>query len=111
MVMGVPSGPHTGLIWVMVGWMPWKTKALPAVPVWAEVKSLLVTTTLAGPGVPAGETQLIMAGDTTTTEVAGAPPMVTVEPRKPLPVMVRAVPPLAGASAGLTAAMVGPLPW
>ena len=43
-----------------------------------NVPAGVVTTTSAGPSVPAGVTAVIVVGETTTKFVAGAPPMVTL---------------------------------
>ncbi len=56
---------------------------------------MLVTTTSTAPTVCAGVKQVIEVAETTTTEVALAPPNVTVAPDKnPVPVIVVAVPPV-----------------
>jgi len=67
-----------------------------------------VTRTLAVPTVPAGVTAVIEVEDTTVTEVAAAPPMVTpVAPVKLVPVIVTLVPPAVGPELGEIAVTVG----
>ena len=68
----------------------------------------VVTSTLAAPAVPAGVTAVIDVDDTTVTEVAAAPPIVTlVAPVKSVPVMVTLVPPVVGPELGEIAVTVG----
>ena len=68
----------------------------------------VVTRTLALPAVPAGVTAVIDVEDTTVTEVAAAPPIVTaVAPVKPVPEMVTLVPPAIGPVLGEIALTVG----
>lgn len=56
---------------------------------------MLVTTTLVAPAACAGEVAEIVVLFTTVTAVAEVPPSFTVAPaRKPVPLMVTAVPPL-----------------
>ena len=71
---------------------------------------MVVTRTLAIlPLVPGGVTAVIMVEDTTTTLVAGSPPMVTVAPTtKLVPVIVMGVPPEGMPELGLTLDTVGP---
>jgi hypothetical protein len=86
---------------------------LAKVPLWLSV---LVTITLTTPAECAGAVAVIDVLFTTVTPLAEVPPKLTVAPaRKPVPVMVIAVPPLTlpvlGAievtvGAGLTAAYV-----
>jgi hypothetical protein len=67
-----------------------------------------VTITLAVPAVPAGVVAVIDVALTTVTEVAAAPPKVTlVAPLKFVPVMVTACPPPVGPEEGDTAVTVG----
>ena len=62
-----------------------------SVPLWASV---LVTTTFTAPAAWAGAVAVIEVAPTTTTFVAAVPPIETVAPdRKPVPVIVTAVPP------------------
>ena len=87
-----------------------------SVPLWL---SLLVTTTLALPAECAGVVAVIEVALTTVTPVAELPPTLIDAPeRKPVPVMVTAVPPavvpetgeiLLIAGAGLLVAYVNPL--
>jgi len=78
---------------------------LDKVPVWL---SLLATTTLTAPAVWAGVVAVIDVLLTTFTAVAAVPPTLTVAPaRKPVPVMVTPVPPLAGPEFGVIALTVG----
>ena len=68
----------------------------------------VVTTMVFAPAVPAGVTAVMEVALTTTTLVAGLPPIVTLlAPVKLVPVMVIAVLPEAGPDDGLTLAMVG----
>jgi hypothetical protein len=62
-----------------------------------------VTTTVAGPVVPAGVVAVISVLDWTTTLVAGADPRVTLvcPTTKPAPTIVTVVPPAADAVVGL----------
>lgn len=61
------------------------------------------------PKVPGGVTAVIEVAETTTTLVAGRPPMVTVAPEtKLVPVMVMGVPPTGVPELGLTLDTVGP---
>src|ERR1700730_1074745 len=61
------------------------------VPLWVSV---LVTTTFTAPAAWAGVVAVIEVLFTTVTVLAAVPPTVTVAPdRKPVPVMVTAVPP------------------
>ncbi len=54
----------------------------------------MVTSTLAGPAVPAGVVAVIVVALVTTTLVAALPPIVTeVAPVNPVPVIVTLVPP------------------
>jgi len=77
----------------------------------AFVPSTVVTRTLAVPAVPAGVTAVIVVADTTVTEVAAAPPIVTpVAPVKLAPVIVTPVPPEIGPVLGEIAATVGAVP-
>lgn len=63
--------------------------------------SVLVMTTLTAPAACAGETAVMLVADPTATELAAVPPMVTVAPdANPVPVIVTAVPPLAGPLVG-----------
>jgi hypothetical protein len=63
--------------------------------------SLLVTTTLVAPDECAGVVAVIEVLLTTVTPVADVPPIFTVAPeRKPVPVMVTAVPPEVAPEAG-----------
>ena len=60
------------------------------------------------PADPAGVTAVMEVALTTTTLVAGLPPIVTLlAPVKLVPVMVIAVPPAVGPEVGLTLAIVG----
>lgn len=63
------------------------------------------------PAACAGATAVIDVGLTTTTPVAGVPPMVTVGmPTNPVPVIVTAVPPAVGDVAGAIFVMPGAAP-
>jgi len=76
-----------------------------SVPLWPSV---LVTTTLTAPAVCAGAVAVIEVALTTVTFVAEVPPSLTVAPdRKPVPVIVKAVPPATGPDVGATAVTVG----
>ena len=68
-----------------------------------------MVTTISAEPEPAGVRQVISNGDTTVTEVALAPPIVTVAPSgsKPVPAMVTNVPPTVGPVAGEIEATVG----
>ena len=69
-----------------------------------------MTRTLAAPAVRAGVTAVIEVADTTVTEVAAAPPIVTpVAPVKLVPVIVTEVPPAVGPALGEMAVTVGRL--
>ena len=99
MVTAVPPlvVPELGVIELTVGagfggGGPVKVKPLFNVPVLASV---LVTTTLVAPAAWAGVVAAIVVLFTTETPVAEVPPSFTVAPaRKPVPLMVTAVPPL-----------------
>jgi len=70
--------------------------------------SVFVTTMLTAPAAWAGEVALIDVLLITVTPVADDPPMLTVAPvRKPVPVMVRLVPPLIVPVLGAIEATVG----
>ena len=74
-------------------------------PLWASV---LVTTTLTAPAACAGVVAVIDVLLTTVTPVAAVPPSFTVAPaRKPVPVIVTAVPPLAVPEFGVIELTVG----
>src|SRR5262249_23978754 len=74
-------------------------------PLWPSV---FVTVTLAAPAACAGEVAVIVVALTTVTAVAAVPPTVTVAPaRKPVPVIVRLVPPLVDPDVGATPVTVG----
>lgn len=74
----------------------------------ADPVFVFVTTTLAAPAVPAGVVHVMEVAETTTTFTHGLPPTLTVAPAtNPVPVIVMAVPPAAGPSAGETWEMVG----
>src|SRR6202011_5689326 len=78
---------------------------LTRVPVWVSV---LVTTTFPAPAAWAGVVAGIEVPLTTVTGLAAVPPTVTVAPdRKPVPVMVTAVPPLPDPELGEIAVTVG----
>ena len=69
---------------------------------------MLVTTTLTAPAACAGVVAVIDVLLTTVTPVAAVPPSFTVAPaRKPVPVMVTAVPPFAVPELGVIALTVG----
>ena len=73
----------------------------------AEVPPVVVTVTSTVP-VPAGDVAVIEVDETTVKAVAAVVPKFTaVAPVKPVPVMVTAVPPVAGPVAGLTDVTVG----
>ena len=75
------------------------------VPLWVSV---LVTTTLTAPAACAAAVAVIEVLLTTVTPVADVPPNFTVAPvRKPVPVMVTAVPPAVVPDAGEIEATVG----
>jgi len=60
------------------------------------------------PAAPAGLVAVMLVALTTVTLVAATPPKVTlVAPVRPVPVMVTAVPPIAGPDEGDTPMMVG----
>jgi len=68
----------------------------------------VVTKTLAAPAAWAGVTAVIVVADTTVTEVAAVPPMVTlVAPVKPVPVIVTLLPPAVGPVLGESTVTVG----
>ena len=68
----------------------------------------LVTTTLTAPAELAGVVAVIWVGLTTVTAVAAALPKAIVAPaRKPVPLMVTAVPPPVGPLVGEMVAIVG----
>ena len=68
----------------------------------------LVTTTLAGPAVPAGTVAVMVVGLTTVKALAALPPIVTaLASVKLVPVMVTIDPPATGPMAGLTPPTVG----
>ena len=70
--------------------------------------SVLVTTTLAEPPDPTGDSHVIDVNPTTTTLRQAAPPTVTAAPlRKPVPVNVSVAPPRVDPDVGLTAETVG----
>jgi hypothetical protein len=70
--------------------------------------SVLVTTTVTAPAACAGVVAVMDVGPTTFTLVAVVPPKLTVAPvRKPVPVMVTAVPPEASPVFGETEVTVG----
>ena len=67
-------------------------KALLLLPLWPSV---LVTTTVAEPAECEGVVVVMVVLLTTVTPVAAVPPRLTVAPdKKPVPVIVTAVPPL-----------------
>src|SRR3984893_6817583 len=75
------------------------------VPLWLSV---LVTTTLTAPAAWAAVVAVIEVLFTTVTVLAAVPPTVTVAPdRKPVPVMVTAVPPLPDPELGEISVTVG----
>ena len=68
----------------------------------------MVTTTFTAPAAWAGVVAVIEVPLTTVTVLAAVPPTVTVAPdRKPVPVMVTAVPPLTDPELGEIAVTVG----
>jgi hypothetical protein len=68
----------------------------------------LVTTTLTAPAVCAGVVAVIDVLPTTVAAVAAVPPRLTVAPaRKPVPVMVTAVPPFVEPVFGVIEVIVG----
>ena len=76
-----------------------------SVPLWVFV---LVTTTLTAPAAWAAVVAVIEVPLTTVTVLAAVPPNLTVAPaRKPVPVMVTAVPPLTDPDPGEIAVTVG----
>ena len=76
-----------------------------SVPLWVFV---LVTTTLTAPAAWAAVVAVIEVLLPTITLLAAVPPTVTVAPdRKPVPVMVTAVPPLTEPELGEIAVTVG----
>jgi len=69
---------------------------------------VFVTTTSFAPAVRAGVTHVITVPDTTETDVADAPPIVTVAPAEnPVPVMETDVPPAVLPVLGVTLLTVG----
>lgn len=70
--------------------------------------SVFVTTTSTAPAVWAGAVALMMVLFTTARTVADVPPSLTVAPgRKPVPAMLRAVPPLVVPELGVIEITVG----
>ena len=70
--------------------------------------SVFVTTTSTAPAAWAGAVAVIMALFTTARTVADVPPIFTEAPaRKPVPVIVTAVPPLVVPELGVIVATVG----
>ena len=70
--------------------------------------SVLVTTTLTAPAAWAGAVAVIVVLFTTVTPGADVPPSLTVAPaRKPVPLMVTAVPPVEGPVFGVIDVTVG----
>ena len=68
----------------------------------------MVTTTLTAPAACAGAVAVIEVAFTTFTPVAAVPPKLTAVPvRKPVPVIVTAVPPLVLPEDGETLVTVG----
>ena len=77
--------------------------AFASVPLWP---SLFVTLTLTAPAACEGVVAVIVVALTTVTAVAAVPPMMTVGPdRKPVPLIVTAVPPLVVPETGATLAI------
>src|SRR5512135_2762018 len=106
MVTVVPptAKPLVGAIAVTVGGVT-KVKPPASVPLCVSV---LVTTTSTAPAACAAVVAWIVVALVTLTPVAARPPMVTVAPaRKPVPVMVTAVPPAVDPADGATALTVG----
>jgi hypothetical protein len=106
MVTAVPPDvdPLSGLTSVTVGGTTY-VNALARLPL---SPLLLVTVTVTAPALPAGVVAVISFPLTTTTLDAAVPPNVTVAPATKLaPVMVTAVPPVAGPLFGLTLLTVG----
>src|SRR5262245_22127634 len=70
--------------------------------------SLFVTVTPTAPAVCAGDVAVMVVALTTVTAVAAVPPTLTVAPAmKPVPLIVRAVPPLVDPKLGDTLVIVG----
>ncbi|CAM3245137.1 hypothetical protein JANLI_04610 [Janthinobacterium lividum] len=107
MVTLVPpaAGPAVGEMLVTVGagiYVNWL-----AAPV-ALVPPVAVTVTFTVPALPEGDVAVMVVALTTVTETPLlAPNFSAVTPVKPVPVMVTAVPPVAGPDAGDTPVMVG----
>ena len=71
-----------------------------------------MTSTYVVPVVPAGVVQVIDVEETTVTDVQALPPTVTVGPaKKPVPVMVIAVPPAVDPEVGEKEPTVGATKW
>ena len=101
------AGPELGLMEVIVGGGATTAAVNPPVEV-AVWPSGLITTIFTGPAVIVGVTTVMLVAETTTTEVPGLPPKVTVAPDlKFIPVMVTDVPPAAGPDVGLMEVIVG----
>jgi hypothetical protein len=104
-VIDVPPAvePEFGLTEEIVGGAKYvKPFARFAVPVG------VVTETTCGPGWPTGVTAVTVVESTTETDVAATPPILTLEaPDRLVPVIVTAVPPIAGPTFGLIEMMVG----
>src|SRR5436190_290419 len=107
MVTAVPPAvaPDDGAMPVTVGWGPRNVNAFARVALWL---SAFVTVTLTEPDACAGAVAVIVVPLTTVTPVAAVPPTVTVAPAaKPVPEIVRSVPPAAAPEAGDTPLTVG----
>src|SRR5262249_47327614 len=99
------TGPEFGATVATVGARPRFVNSLVWVPLCV---SALVTVTSTMPAVCAGVVAVIVVLLTTVTPVAAVPPIVTVAPAaKPVPVIVRAVPPLIEPDGGDTLVTAG----
>ena len=97
--------PEVGEMAVTVGAGFVYVKPLVSVPLCASV---LVTTTLTAPVPCAGVVAVMLVLPTTTTLVAAVPPIDTVAPlKKPVPLIVTAVPPAVVPDAGEMPVTVG----
>src|SRR5205823_9167429 len=98
-------GPEVGERLETVGPVEAYVNSLASVPLWPSV---FVTTTLTGPAACAAVVAVIIVLLATFTFVAALPPRVTVAPAaKFVPVIVTAVPPVAGPDVGEIPLTVG----
>src|SRR5436190_10436427 len=99
------AGPDAGATLETAGGGPRYVNAFARVALWL---SAFVTVTLTEPDACAGAVAVIVVPLTTVTPVAAVPPTVTVAPAaKPVPEIVRSVPPAAAPEAGDTPLTVG----